>query len=455
MLLEMVITSTSRGRGLSLLPLGVLLAVTLPGCILSSGEPVNSSLGAVEPTVDLLADGFALPDEVYFESYWYSRAPELHPIEEADVILAGTVDAVSAASEMEGEAFNRVVPGWLTHAEFRVSWSVKGTEPGEERTYISYFTPKAIPSVSLGPGPQTLGRGVSYLLLLRAPQLRVGGRDDPPPIPLAVVDAAACGQCTAPEMMTALLVASVRAPETDLEHYAIPVLGYLAQFHGQEDARAALTELSESGEEPSAAAAFRALTAWGQYAEGGLELLRERSRDSSPTVRGVAIAGRIRLQDDTVFGDLAAWCRHPGLPDQVVKLVGRELEVLPPQEMTEELLRQFEELLGPDMPVVVRYGISRQLRQVGTQQIVPLLIKAIDDPDLEVGYQAMVGLYRAAGGPGHPEMRAGCVGPEEFSADSQRYITFWKEWWETASRHGWPPPRPEPTLPPSPFGEEP
>ena len=291
MLLRMAITSTSRGRGLALVAMGVLLAIALPGCTRSSDRSGNAGSQSVQPTADLLASGSALPDEDDFESYWYSQAPELHPIEEADVILAGTVEAVCAARETEGEAFNRVVPGWLTYADFRVSCSVKGTEAGEERTCISYFTPKAVPSVRLGPSePQTLGRGVSYLLLLKAPELRLVGRDGPPPIPLAVVDPTACGAGTTPEIMTALLLASVRARESELEYYAVPVLGYLAHFHGQEDARVALTVLSERGKERTAAAALRALAAWGQYAEGGVQLPAERSRNGRPTVSGTAVA---------------------------------------------------------------------------------------------------------------------------------------------------------------------
>lgn len=446
-----------RGEACGLLVIGLVLAIGLAGCIPSSNGAADPGTGGDGSTLDTFARGYGLPGQSGFDFYWYSQAWELRPIEQADAILAGTVEAVAPVRETTGHAFGRVVSGWLTEAQFRVVCSLRGDAQAGDRVSITYFTPKETDYGGLSSGrglsPETLGPGVSYLLLLGGPPFHVGRSGDPPPIPLAPLTAGVPSQGGAPEAMATLLIASARSTEPDLRRYAIPVLGYLAAFCGQEGARVAVAEMAESDEESIAATAFRALTAWGQYAEGDLRALTAQSHDDSSMVSGLAIAGRIRRHDLAVFSDLIAWCRRAGLPASAAGLIGRELKAWPRQQLSEELIGQWAELLEHEVPVAIRAGVIDVVWDAGGVEVVPLFMKAINDPDPDVAYVAMLGLCSAtdggieAGQRGadvrvHLELLPGPVSPDEFRADPQRIAGLWNKWWAQASQDGWPPPPP-------------
>jgi PBS lyase HEAT-like repeat len=80
------------------------------------------------------------------------------------------------------------------------------------------------------------------------------------------------------------------------------------------------------------------------------------------------------------------------------------------------------------------YGALYALRNLQDPQSVPALVKALDDPDREAEYQALItlALMTHKGGEYGPG-----IGP--FDADPAKYIDLWKQWWETEGRSAYKP----------------
>ena len=273
---------------------------------------------------------------------------------------------------------------------------------------------------------------------------------DPPPVPLATTDFTACADGTPAETVTDLLVSSLHAPGGELKQYIIPALAYLARSHGQARAHAELMQLAEGDDAEVAVAALRGLTRWGPPAADVADLVAQRARADSPAISGVALAVRVRARGVAVLPEVIAWLRDPDVTDEDAAPIAGALRTMRDETLTEPLLQQYGQLLDPDMPLSVRRGVVRHLADIGTMEVAPLLVRALDDPDTDMSTGdavvciAMVGLWSAADG-----SRNGLDGyyPEldRFKADPHHYVDLWKDWWENAQQ-GWPP-KPEPVAP--------
>jgi len=69
------------------------------------------------------------------------------------------------------------------------------------------------------------------------------------------------------------------------------------------------------------------------------------------------------------------------------------------------------------------------LRNLHNPKSVPVLIKALDDPDLLTEYEALITLAEIT-------HKGGDYGPGlgPFRTNPEKYIGLWKEWWETEGR---------------------
>ena len=464
------------------LVLGVLLGVLWwLGELGHPPETTAQRLGR-DRLVQFFAEGCAMPYGL--GRYWRERAPNLDPIDDADVIVAGTVERVRRGRRIWVKNYcgtNVWQSGWLTHADLAVECAVKGIGPGRKHLSVGYFTPEHGYLGGLGDAPHALGPGVSYLLFLKrggpfhSLQFSSDRDADPPPFPLASIDPNARNAGTPAEIVTALAIASRNGPDSDLTWYATPVLGYLGEVRHVPQAHAALMGLATSEDPKDVKAALYWLTDWGMVPADVLALAETRAYDPDPAIGAEALAVRIEADRTTALvGDVIAWANRPGASEQdCAPLVLAMDHMYPPETVTKELLSQYDQLLGPgvptplriaalsrlskagaadelvrqckkllgaDAPKALRLAVVRQLTELDTEEVVPLLIEAVDDPDLEVGYQATVGLGSAVGAD-HPELRVGCVSSDEFKADHELVVGFWKRWWETASRDGWPPRR--------------
>ncbi len=406
-----------------------------------------------------------MPPVDNYRAYWYARAPELNPVEGAETIVSGTVEGVSAVGETPELRPDGRGQGWSTRVDFRVAHGLKGAGAQDgDILPLRYLTPEHGYLGGLGPRPHMLGLGASYLLF-PGPSGAEGAmafdpNGDPPPVPLATAATDMRGDGTPAEMMADLLISSLRASDRKLEEYMIPPLAYLAHFHDQAGARQALLQRAQSRDAEGAVPALRGLTRWDPLAEDVAELVERLSRGDSPTMAGVALAVRLREGGTAMLPEVIEWLRDPEVTDDDAAYIAGALSTMPDERVTERLLQEYGQLLDPQMPLSLRRAVVRRLADIGTMEVAPLLLRALDDPDTDMStgnavvWIAMVGLWRASEGFRHGLDRY-CPGPDPFVADSRHYVRLWKAWWETA-QNGWPPedehtdtPSTGPILPPA------
>lgn len=426
-------------------------------------QPRETELAPAQGLIEQQALSFARPEG--FVEYWMKRAPELDPIEDADVIVAGTVAAIRLKG-VKRAVDGRTPRDWLIGVEFDVACPIKGLRTDTKRIGLSYFLSQTQYLGGLGPppAPHLLGPGLSYLLLLKRPGW--GRRDfafdpkgDPPPIPLAAIDPAACAGTIPEERIAALLIASRRVTDSDLRWYTVPVLGYLAHFQHQAEARAELLRAARSDDARDVRDGFRWLTEWDPADALVLAVAAERTSDDDPAISAEALAVRIEADGTTaLLGEVVAWAKRPGVSDEAAWPLSSALGDVHPTTVSAELLRQYEELLAPRVPTGLRSAAARQLAEIGTMEAAPLLARALEDPSPSIKVSAIEGLYKASRVPGAPDLKEHVPKLAPLEAVPEEYTNFWKQWWQTVSREGWPPgggrpsgemrPVPDPTMDP-------
>jgi hypothetical protein len=77
-------------------------------------------------------------------------------------------------------------------------------------------------------------------------------------------------------------------------------------------------------------------------------------------------------------------------------------------------------LLQGDAPT--RQAASRALRRAHSPETLPLLVRALDDPDVEVAFNGVMGFVEATG-----ERELGPSLPA-FIEDREQYVSYWKQW---------------------------
>jgi hypothetical protein len=81
-----------------------------------------------------------------------------------------------------------------------------------------------------------------------------------------------------------------------------------------------------------------------------------------------------------------------------------------------------------DSPAVdLRFSAAYALRNTKVRGAVPAFVKGLQDSDVEVRYQCLMGLAETVEGEYAPEQ-----GPSRalFDKDETKYIRFWQDWWE-------------------------
>ena len=76
----------------------------------------------------------------------------------------------------------------------------------------------------------------------------------------------------------------------------------------------------------------------------------------------------------------------------------------------------------------IRYGAVYALRHLRSTHSYPIFVRLLDDPDLNISYQAVAALAETTG-------KTGDYGPnmQVFQGSPQRYIRLWKLWWSEYS----------------------
>jgi hypothetical protein len=87
----------------------------------------------------------------------------------------------------------------------------------------------------------------------------------------------------------------------------------------------------------------------------------------------------------------------------------------------------------------VRESASLALRRMSTRALAHTLITLLDNPDRNVQYNAIIGLYEAAEGWHNALVKGYAPAAPLFFEDPDRYVNDWKRWWEEGARIEVPP----------------
>jgi len=172
-----------------------------------------------------------------FEEYWLKFKPGMptwgDPIEEAPVIVCGTLNGERVGEETERMAFGQPVEGYWRVMDMAVDDVIKGID--QDTKMIQVFAPTESPMEYLGSEPYySLRANVRYLLFLKPSGDRPGlyrllrSREGmPPPLPLAARPPEQKEAATIRARLIVELMATAQQRDVELAAPAIPVLGYV------------------------------------------------------------------------------------------------------------------------------------------------------------------------------------------------------------------------------------
>jgi hypothetical protein len=461
---------TWPGRGLALLILGALLAGA--GCRQPATNSQQPPIPPPQEYIDWLIPNAALREWEQFPGYWNYRAAELRPFDAAERIVFGEVTGVTWLNKTRNaKRFYRLLNTNMNEFRMVAQVNVIKCSPGNWRERLRLKFSVLDGTGLSGADPWVLAPGNLYLLLIPRgtdrTRLLPSDEDGPPPIPIAAAARDAGGDALQIDDITRLLLASLHAGDDEVSRYAVPVLGYLAQMHDQQDARVEVLALARGDDEVLTVAAIESLAAFGNSPDDVLDILEKQTGHEDPAISGAAIAGRLRLLDASAFAEVAEWCGRGELPEMTVMRVASWVGRWPGELVTDDILRDVGDLLDTGIPTRIRIEAVRLLRAsmpkssldaqgptesaesfAARARVAPLLIKALDDPDLEVRRRVIQGLYSAAEGWKHPEL-AGLSSALDTSAGAVEHTANkWKAWWQAnGEKLPEPPPPPPPPAP--------
>jgi len=162
-----------------------------------------------------------------------------------------------------------------------------------------------------------------------------------------------------------------------------------------------------------------------------MPLLEELSESGGGRLEARALAERIGRNDVAALATAAEILSEP-CEAEVIGVLAWDGIYYARAEAAVPLLGELIE-----SPIVtVRRNAAHALGCVDSDLPVPLLVKALSDPDLKVAYSAVMGLYRLEKGDKRFDLpgKDYAAGVELFREQPDRYIANWQEWWEAVGR---------------------
>jgi hypothetical protein len=191
-----------------------------------------------------------------------------------------------------------------------------------------------------------------------------------------------------------------------------------------ERAHVELLHAAKASDATIARPAIRSLGNLGVAIEETVKALIELSKGKDPEVAGTALATRMRLRDMSVTKDLLEFIRSgraASVPRMDIILGMRQWTK--PEDIGH--LAEFLEAQDP----FLRCEAVTTLTDIKDARTVPVLVRALRDPDLQVRYYAVHGLAERTGQKGEWS-----PGLEPFAKDPSYYTDRWRQWWQ-ANKH--------------------
>jgi len=373
--------------------------------------------------------------------FWLTRAPVVRPIQSCQVIVTGTARGERTGDETEGLAFGRQVKGRWHSVEVAVDDAIKGIDLETSTISARFFVPTDYPMSWLGCAPYTLQLHTRYLLFLRpAPDpseydLLQGNEGGPPPLRLAPALPGKQDGAAPLDRLIPQLIATAQEENITIAAGAIAALGYLANWRGDKRGVPVLKELAAKGQPEVAVRAMRSLT-WGRDKDRSLlPLFEELSNKDDPRLSGEAIAARLRLGDTRALHQAVQWGEASGLPRRQIQSISGAMKACCRNASREEDVLEALQAVMRSQVVEFRRAASRVFRdELADKELLPTLIDLLDDPDREVQYNAIMGLYEAAEGWCNTLVRGYVPARATFLEAPLRYVTQWKLWWQEGAK---------------------
>lgn len=147
--------------------------------------------------------------------------------------------------------------------------------------------------------------------------------------------------------------------------------------------------------------------------------LEKASQNENTSIASLALGARIAFGDVSAVPAARALLESAGDSPTVVSRIGLALRTLTAAEHIDLL----KELMG-SKSVELRRGASYALRKSEAKDVLPILAAALDDPDIEVQYNAVMGIAQRV-------EDHGTFAPAYalFEQDPGKYVDYWRKWW--------------------------
>jgi len=147
--------------------------------------------------------------------------------------------------------------------------------------------------------------------------------------------------------------------------------------------------------------------------------LQKASRNEDTSIASLALGTRITFGDVSAVPAARALLESAGDSPAAVSRIGLALRTLTAADHTDLL----KGLMG-SKSVELRRGASYALRKSEGKDVLPILAAALDDPDIEVQYNAVMGIAQRV-------EDHGTFAPAYalFEQDPGKYVDYWRKWW--------------------------
>jgi len=305
--------------------------------------------------------------------------------EESAEIVKGRVLDVDETGTIEKQAGDSLVTSHKMTASFQVDSVLKGKVEAKVIS-IDFFLEPGVPSV-------TLEQNEYVLLFLKNAQTGSYTFADPQVGKMAItsrnVPLAEAVQTPAGKL-EAELFASLSDPDSEVVRAGLEQVGNL------ESVRSTLA-------------------------------IRDAATSRVPEFQGLAHIALLRLRDYSLLNRAIRFAEQPDQDPDVQHVQFGVAEAIGDIEDRSVLPTLNSLLASPN--VSLRRAAAKALRTVGGPSSARLLVRALDDKDVDVQYDAVMALAALVGA-----TRDNAPAREVFNLDPARYLGNWKSWWETSGK---------------------
>ena len=305
--------------------------------------------------------------------------------DESAVIAKGRVLTVNELGTVKQQAQNGALAFQQMTATVKVDQVLKGTVPGGVITVEFSRNPDALAA--------TLDQNDYALLFLAGTRNGAYTFADPQvgKMPITSRNVSLAGAQTTEAKLEAVLFASLADP-------------------GREVARAALVQVANLGSVKSTQAIRNIATA-----------------SSDPDFQGLAYIALIRLGD---YSLLDGAIRYAEQPAQNLEVQRRQAGIAAAigDIRDESVLPKLNSLLSSSS-VSLRRAAAKALRGISDPSSARFLVRALDDSDADVQYDAVMALAEISGA-----SPANAPARDIFNQNPAEYLGYWKNWWATSGK---------------------